>query len=84
MRGRKFSALKKIFGQAVVISKKGKRKITVNGKIYFWFVTINEKGHRIHILTEDKKVNREFPFMDTEVPVTPQEVAHLIKEYLQD
>lgn len=64
-----------------VVSKKNKRKITYKGMIYYWYVRINERGHRIHILSEDKKVHLEFPFLDTELPVTPQRIREHLREY---
>lgn len=35
---------------------------------------------RIHILSEDKKINLEYPLFDSEVPVTPN--FNLTKELL--
>ena len=41
----------------MAINTKGKRKIIFKNKIYYWFVRVEEDGsHRIHILTEDKKI----------------------------
>ena len=41
-----------------MISKKGKRRMEYNGAVYYWFVRKNREGvPRIHILSEDKKVN---------------------------
>ena len=44
-------------GSIMAIYTKGKRKIVFNDAIYYWFVRIEKDGsHRIHILTEDKKL----------------------------
>ena len=46
----------------MAINTKDKRKIVFNDTIYYWFVRIEKDGsHRIHILTEDKKINRGYP-----------------------
>lgn len=58
-----------------MVSKKGKRKIEYHGEIYYWFVRKNDKGiPRIHILSENKKINLEYPLFDTEVPVTTRDI----------
>lgn len=65
-----------------MISPKGKRKLTYEGENFCWFVRVNSTGsHRIHIMSEDKKVHLEHPFLDTEVPVTPAYVRKLLEEY---
>lgn len=67
-----------------MVSKKGKRRIEHKGNLYYWFVRPNETGIlRIHILSEDKKVNREFPPFDSEVPVTPSYIRHLLDIYVE-
>lgn len=58
-------------GLVEMVSKRGKRKIEYIGKIFYWYVKVNEKGNlRIHIISEDKKINLEYPPLDSEVPVT--------------
>lgn len=52
-----------------MVSKKNKRKIVYEGTNYYWYVRINEHGHRVHIISDDKKVHLEYPFLDTEIPV---------------
>lgn len=64
-----------------MISKKGKRKLVYNDSVYYWFVRVNEKGHRLYIMSEDKKVRLDFSFWDTEVPITPGVVAQYLEEY---
>lgn len=65
-----------------MVSKKGKRKIVYEGKIFYWFVRANDKGNiRIHILSEDKKTNLEYPPLDSEVPVTPSYIRRLLDDY---
>ena len=63
----------------MAINTKGKRRIIVNDKEFYWFVRVEEDGsHRIHIMTSDKKMNWTYPMLDTEVPVTPEYVRELI------
>lgn len=65
-----------------MILKKGKRKINFKGNIFYWFVRANPAGHqRIHIMSEDKKVNLEFPPIDSEVPVEPSYIRELLERY---
>lgn len=65
-----------------MVSKKGKRKIEYDGKLLYWFVRANDSGNlRIHILSEDKKINLEYPFFDSEIPVTPSYIRHLLDGY---
>ena len=64
-----------------MVSKKGKRKLIYSGTAFYWFVRVNENGHRVHIISEDKKVNLEYPFFDTAIPVTPSEIRRQLDEY---
>lgn len=64
----------------MAINTKGKRKIIFKNKIYYWFVRVEEDGsHRIHILTEGKKINRVYPVFDAEVPVTPENIRKILE-----
>ncbi len=63
------------------MAKKRIRKIVVDGEAYYWYITINEHGHRIHISSEDNAVMLVEPWIDTEVPVTPAEVAQDIRRF---
>ena len=62
-------------------SKKNKRKIVYEGTNYYWYVKVNEHGHRVHIISDDKRVHLEYPFLDTEIPVTPQDIRKHLKKY---
>lgn len=65
-----------------MVSKKGKRKIEYDGKMFYWYVRMNDKGKvRIHILSEDKKLNLEYAPFDAEIPVTPLYIKHLLNNY---
>lgn len=64
-----------------MVSKKNKRKIEYGGMRYYWYVRVNRFGHRVHILSDDKKVHLEYPFPDTEISITPQEIRKHLKEY---
>ena len=68
-----------------MVSKKGKRKIEYEGKKFYWFVQSDDRRNlRIHILSEDKKINLEYPPFDSEVPVTPSYIRHLLDDYFQN
>lgn len=64
-----------------MVSGKKKRRIEYEGISCFWYVRVDERGHRVHILSDDKKSHLEAPFLDTELPVTPREVRARLKEY---
>lgn len=68
--------------QRHMVSGKNKRKIDYNGQSFYWFVRINsENQYRIHILSEDKAINLQYPRFDSEVPVTPVYIRKLLDEY---
>ena len=68
-----------------MVSKKGKRKIEYNDNIFYWYVRINSDGNtRIHILSEDKRINLEFAPFDTELPVTPKEIKTKLERYFDE
>ena len=67
-----------------MVSKMGKRKIEYEGAIYYWYISVGENGHRVHIISEDRKVKLEYPFLDTEVPITPQVIRNHLKQYIGD
>lgn len=64
-----------------MISKKGKRKIAVGDREYYWSVRVTEDCHRIVIVSEDKKTRLIVPFNDTEESVTPQTVREIIEKH---
>ena len=67
-----------------MIAKKGKRKIEYNGELYYWFVRTDKANiSKIHILSDDKKINLEYPLFDSEIPATPAYIKHLLDDYFQ-
>lgn len=64
-----------------MVSKKGKRRIEYNGAVHYWYIRIGDNGHRVHILSSDKKVYLEYPFFDTELSITPQIIRTYLKNY---
>ena len=67
------------------ISPKGKRKHIYNNETYYWFVRKNSEGiPRIHIISDDKKINLERAVFDTEVPVTGAYINGLAGEMAQE
>jgi hypothetical protein len=67
-----------------MVSKKGKRKIVYDDKVYYWYVRVTEESHRIHIISEDKKIRICAPFRDTEESVTPGTVRELLEKHFAD
>ena len=65
-----------------MVSGKNKRKIEYEGTDYYWYVRVNDHGHKVHIISEDKNLHLEYPFIDTEVPVTPQNIRKHLKKYI--
>lgn len=66
-----------------MVSKKNKHKIEYEETTYYWYVRVNDNGHRVHIISDDKKIHLEYPFLDSEIPVTPSEVRNHLREYHQ-
>lgn len=64
-----------------MVSKKSTRKLEYEGINYYWYVRVNDLGHRVHIMSEDKKLHLIYPFTDTEVPITSQDIRKHLKEY---
>ena len=40
-----------------MVAGKNKRKIVYEGTSYYWYVRVNEHRHRVHIISDDKKVS---------------------------
>lgn len=64
-----------------MISPKGKRKLIYAGKVFYWFVRIDASGHRIHILSNEEKLHLRYPFIDTEISVTPGYIRKLLEKH---
>ncbi len=64
-----------------MVSKKGKRKLVYGDKVFYWYVRMTEGRHRIHVISEDKKIRICAPFCDTEESVTPAAVRALIDKH---
>lgn len=68
-----------------MVSKKGKRKIEYNDNIFYWYVSKKPDGNtKIHILSEDKRINLEFAPFDAELPVTPKEIKTKLERYFDE
>ena len=67
-----------------MVSGKNKRKIVYEGRNYYWYVRVGDYGHRVHIISEDKKLHLEYPFLDTEIPVTPKDIRNHLTQYYAD
>ncbi len=51
--------------------------------VFFCLIrTNNTKSKRIHILSDDKRINLEYPFFDSDVPVTPSYIKRLLDNYM--
>lgn len=64
-----------------MVSKKSTRKLEYEGNNYYWYVRVDDLGHKVHIMSEDKKLHLVYPFTDTEVPVTSQDIRKHLQEY---
>lgn len=65
-----------------MISKKGKRPIEYNKQMFYWYVKTDNIGiKKIHILSEDKQVQLQYSFFDSEIPVTSSYIRHLLDNY---
>ena len=68
-----------------MVAKKGKRKIEYEGNRFYWFVRVDDNGNmRIRILSDNKKINLEYPPFDSEVPVTPSYIRSLLDNYFMN
>ena len=68
----------------MAVSPKGKRKHIYNNETYYWYVRKNSEGiPRIHIISDDKKINLERPMFDKEVHVTGAYINTLLDEYFK-
>ena len=68
-----------------MVLKKGKRKLIYNDSAFYWYVRKNLEGiPRIHILSEDKKINLELSPFDKDLPVTPKEIKVNLKKYFDE
>ena len=81
-----FNALKQItiymiISEVNMVSKKSTRKLVYEGNNYYWYVRVDDLGHKVHIMSEDKKLHLVYPFVDTEVPITSQDIRKHLKEY---
>lgn len=67
-----------------MISQKGKRKFVYGDCVYYWYVRVTEGKHRIHVISEDKKIRICAPFGNTEESVTPLTVRELLDKYFAE
>ena len=64
-----------------MISTKGKRKVVFQEETYYWYIKKNTAGSpRIHISSEDKKVQLEYGF-DREIAVDNGYIRGLLERY---
>lgn len=67
----------------MAVSPKNKRKLIYKDELYYWYVRKNQEGiPRLHIISDDKKVNLDLPLFDTEVSVAGEYVVKKLDEYL--
>jgi len=65
-----------------MVSKKGKRKFEYNGKTFYRFVRADADGiPRLHILSDDRKINLEYPLSDREISNVSSYVKELLTDY---
>lgn len=67
----------------MAVSPKRKRKLLIDDTLFYYFIRKNNDGiPRLHIISDDKKINLERPLFDTEVPVLKSYIYKIIKEYI--
>ncbi len=65
-----------------MISTKGKRKLEYENQTFYWYIKKDENGSpRIHILSEDKKLQLKFPF-DREIGIGTGYIIELLEKHL--
>ena len=69
----------------MAVNVRNKRKLIYNEKLYYWYVRKNKAGiPRLHIISDDKKVNLDLPLFDTEVSVAGEYVVKKLEEYYME
>ena len=68
----------------MAVAPKNKRRLIYKEKTYYWFVRKNKEGiPRLHILSDDKKMNLDLPLFDTEVPIAGDDIVRHIEHYVR-
>lgn len=71
-------------GGRCMISTKGKRKVTFREENYYWYIKKNDEGSpRIHISSEDKKLNLEYGF-DRELAIDNAYIKGLLTHHFDE
>lgn len=67
-----------------MISAKGKRKIVVGDRVYFWWIKKDADGHpKINILSEDKAVYIKRGY-DKELCIGPGYIREVLENHLRE
>ncbi len=66
----------------MAVNARYKRKLIYKEQLFYWYVRKNNAGiPRLHIISDDKKVNLDLPLFDTEVSVAGEYVVRKLNEY---
>ncbi|MEO3944863.1 hypothetical protein [Gorillibacterium sp. CAU 1737] len=64
-----------------MLNAKGKRKLEFRGSHYYWYIKLHDGTPKIHILSEDKKVQLCYGF-DKELSIAKSYVIDLLSQHL--
>ena len=66
----------------MAVNAKNKRKLIYNGQLFYWYVRKKQDGiPRLHIISDNKKVNLDRPLFDAEVTVVREYVVKQLDDY---
>ena len=66
------------------ISKKGKRELEYDGKLYYWYIKKDENGFpKIHIMSDDKKLQL-VEYFDKELPISSDYIKNCLRNYFAE
>ena len=69
----------------MAVNARNKRKLIYKEQMFYWYVRKNIEGiPRLHIISDDKKVNLDLPLFDTELSVAGEYVVRKLNEYYKD
>lgn len=64
-----------------MLSKKGKRKLVFKGNAYYWYIKYQEGSPKIHIMSEDKKIQFSTWF-DKEMILGSWDIVNIMERHL--
>jgi hypothetical protein len=65
----------------LMLNTKGKRKLEYMEQVYYWYIKLHDGIPKIHIMSEDKKLQLCYGF-DKEIPVSSGYIVKLLSGHL--